>query len=78
MHMENEIAEVQEQLSESELQAFEKVAKYLPPNVLAEIAVEIGAGQCPFADFIAEICFDIERKNNGAAEFVQNIVNASR
>lgn len=56
---------------------FSEVAKYLPPNVLAEIVSEILESSFESKDQVVETCFDVERANNGAASFIRAIVEQS-
>lgn len=65
-------------MSEAEIESAKAWMKFLPPSVLAEIAAEICESNCPVANEIVEICFDIERTNNGASEFIKAINLANR
>lgn len=64
------------EFNEQELAGFKAVAEFLAPTAIYEIAREIVHSSCAESSksAVIEVCFDIERTNNGAAEFLAAMV----
>lgn len=63
------------EITVEEMNAFAKVAAHFPPSLLYDIAEEALDMEEPLASQLIEICFDIERSNNGALSFLRHIAN---